>query len=153
MIVFAPNGIVWYKYNAPSNICSGLGVHTCSFVLIHMEGLGAIYTQRLNLTFKKLNFTHIPQGCFTGTGAITRLPQCQWSNLEGYGQTTNGATKNHPITMMSWCTVYSGADKKKTIKAPRVTQLCEGNSPHKGPATRWCFHLMMSSCHIQNGDK
>ena len=28
-------------------------------------------------------FAHILQGCFTGTGAI-RLPQCQWSNPEGY---------------------------------------------------------------------
>ena len=29
-------------------------------------------------------FTHILQGYFTGTGAITWLPQCQWSNPEGY---------------------------------------------------------------------
>ena len=25
-------------------------------------------------------FIHIHQGCFAGTGAIVRLPQCQWSN-------------------------------------------------------------------------
>ena len=30
------------------------------------------------------NFTHILQGYFTGTGAITWLPQCQWSDPEGY---------------------------------------------------------------------
>ena len=29
-------------------------------------------------------FTYILQGYFTGTGAIIRLPQCQWSNLEKY---------------------------------------------------------------------
>ena len=29
--------------------------------------------------------THILQGCFTGAGAIIWLPQCQWSNPEGYG--------------------------------------------------------------------
>ena len=29
-------------------------------------------------------FTHILQGYFTGTGAIKWLPQCQWSNPEGY---------------------------------------------------------------------
>ena len=29
--------------------------------------------------------THILQGYFTGTGAIIWLPQCQWSNPEGYG--------------------------------------------------------------------
>ena len=33
-----------------------------------------------------VNFNHILQGCFTGTGAITWLPQCQWSNPEWYGQ-------------------------------------------------------------------
>ena len=31
------------------------------------------------------DFTHIFQGYFTGTGAIMWLPQCQWSNPEGYG--------------------------------------------------------------------
>ena len=29
---------------------------------------------------------HIHQGCFAGTGAIVRLPQCQWSKPEGYGK-------------------------------------------------------------------
>ena len=32
------------------------------------------------------NHTHIFQGEFSGTGAIIWLPQCQWSNPEGYGQ-------------------------------------------------------------------
>ena len=30
-------------------------------------------------------FIHIHQGCFAGTGAIVRLPQCQWSKPAGYG--------------------------------------------------------------------
>ena len=30
-------------------------------------------------------FTHILQGCYTGTGAIVWLPQCQWRNYEEYG--------------------------------------------------------------------
>ena len=30
-------------------------------------------------------FIHIHQGCFAGTGAIVRLPQCQWSKPDGYG--------------------------------------------------------------------
>ena len=34
---------------------------------------------------------------------------------------------------------------KKTPKL-RVTGLCEGNIPVKGPVTRKCFHLMTSSC-------
>ena len=29
-------------------------------------------------------FIHIHQGCFAGTWAIVRLPQCQWSKPDGY---------------------------------------------------------------------
>ena len=31
-------------------------------------------------------FIHIHQGCFAGTGAIVRLPQCQWSKPNWYGK-------------------------------------------------------------------
>ena len=31
-------------------------------------------------------FIPIHQGCFAGTGAIVRLPQCQWSKPDGYGK-------------------------------------------------------------------
>ena len=31
-------------------------------------------------------FIHIHQRCFAGTGAIVRLPQCQWSKPDGYGK-------------------------------------------------------------------
>ena len=31
-------------------------------------------------------FIHIHQGCFAGTGAIVRLPECQWSKPDGYGK-------------------------------------------------------------------
>ena len=31
-------------------------------------------------------FIHIHQGGFAGTGAIARLPQCQWSKSDGYGK-------------------------------------------------------------------
>ena len=31
-------------------------------------------------------FIHIHQGCFAGTGAIVRLPQCQWSKPDGCRQ-------------------------------------------------------------------
>ena len=29
---------------------------------------------------------YIHRGCFAGTGAIVRLPQCQWSRPDGYGK-------------------------------------------------------------------
>ena len=31
-------------------------------------------------------FIHIHQGCLAGTGAIVRLPQCQWSKPDRYGK-------------------------------------------------------------------
>ena len=37
------------------------------------------------LCFAVVDYTHILQGYFTGTGAIVQLPQYQWSNPEGYG--------------------------------------------------------------------
>ena len=37
-------------------------------------------------------FIHIHQGCFAGTGAIVRLPQCQWSKPDGYGKISQSIT-------------------------------------------------------------
>ena len=37
-------------------------------------------------------FIHFHQGCFAGTGAILRLPQCQWSKPDGYGKTSQCIT-------------------------------------------------------------
>ena len=37
-------------------------------------------------------FIHIHQGCFAGTEAIVRLPQCQWSKPGGYGKITQCIT-------------------------------------------------------------
>ena len=38
--------------------------------------------------------THILQGCITGNGAITWLPQCHWSNPEGYGWNHNKTSQS-----------------------------------------------------------
>ena len=47
-------------------------------------------------------FIHIHQGCFAGTGAIVRLPQCQWSKPDGYGK-------------ISQCTTTTKHSKAKTV--------------------------------------
>ena len=47
-------------------------------------------------------FIHIHQGCFAGTGAIVRLPQCQWSKPDGYGK-------------ISQCITTSKHSKAKTV--------------------------------------
>ena len=55
-------------------------------------------------------FIHIHQGCFAGTGAIVRLPQCQWSKPDGYGKisqciTTTNTAKQNPCAYFLGYTV------------------------------------------------
>ena len=47
-------------------------------------------------------FIYIHQGCFAGTGAIARLPQCQWSKPDGYG-------------IISQCITTTKHSKAKTV--------------------------------------
>ena len=58
-------------------------------------------------------FIHIHQGCFAGTGAIVRLPQCQWSKPGGYGKisqcittTKHSKAKTVCIFLGIYCTWY-----------------------------------------------
>ena len=55
-------------------------------------------------------FIHIHQGCFAGTGAIVRLPQCQWSKPDGYGKigqriTQQSTAKQKPCAYLLGYTV------------------------------------------------
>ena len=61
-------------------------------------------------------FIHIHQGCFAGTGAIVRLPQCQWSKRDGYGKisqcittTKHSKAKTVCIFLGIYCT-YMGSE-------------------------------------------
>ena len=58
-------------------------------------------------------FIHINQGCFAGTGAIVRLPQCQWSKPAGYGKisqcittTKHSKAKSVCIFLGIYCSVW-----------------------------------------------
>ena len=58
-------------------------------------------------------FIHIHQGCFAGTGAIVRLPQCQWSKPDGYGKisqcittTKHSKAKTVCIFLGIYCTCF-----------------------------------------------
>ena len=48
-------------------------------------------------------FVHIHQGCFAGTGAIVRLPQCQWSKPDGYGKISQCITTTKHSKAKSVC--------------------------------------------------
>ena len=58
-------------------------------------------------------FIHIHQGCFAGTGAIVRLPECQWSKPDGYGKigqcittTKHSKAKTVCIFLGIYCTCH-----------------------------------------------
>ena len=55
-------------------------------------------------------FIHIHQGCFAGTGAIVRLPQCQWSKPDGYGKISlynhHKAQQSKNCVHISWDILY-----------------------------------------------
>ena len=48
-------------------------------------------------------FIHIHQGCFAGTGAIVRLPQCQWSKHDGYGKISQCITTTKHSKAKTMC--------------------------------------------------
>ena len=48
-------------------------------------------------------FIHIHQGCFAGTGAIIRLPQCQWSKPDGYGKISQCITTTKHSKAKTMC--------------------------------------------------
>ena len=52
-------------------------------------------------------FIHIHQGCFAGTGAIVRLPQCQWSKPDGYGKISQCITTTKHSKATTVC-IYLG---------------------------------------------
>ena len=56
-------------------------------------------------------FIHIHQGYFAGTGAIVRLPQCQWSKPDGYEKISsmynhNKAQQSKNRVHISWDILY-----------------------------------------------
>ena len=56
-------------------------------------------------------FTHIHQGCFAGTGAIVRLPQCQWSKPDGYSKISQCITTTKHNKAKTVC-IFLGIDCK-----------------------------------------
>ena len=86
-------------------------------------------------------FIHIHQGCFAGTGAIVRLPQCQWSKPDGYGKisqcittTKHSKAKTVCIFLGIYCTCpgYS-------LEPSCGTQICWSN----GDPIQWHMNGFM----------
>ena len=72
-------------------------------------------------------FIHIHQGCFAGTGAIVRLPQCQWSKPDGYGKisqcittTKHSKAKTVCVFLGIYCMYIFSEDVGKYPRDPAV---------------------------------
>ena len=68
-------------------------------------------------------FIHIHQGCFAGTGAIVRLPQCQWSKPDGYGKISQCITTTKHSKSKTVCIflgIYCNCGDRQTSKISRI---------------------------------
>ena len=85
-------------------------------------------------------FIHIHQGCFAGTGAIVRLPQCQWSKPDGYGK-------------ISQCITTTNHSKAKTVCIFLVIYCSvSGNGPNNWANTPLgsLLHCLSSACELED---
>ena len=106
-ILWNPNAYLCLMkiFNTPQDnlpLSGNLGRWRCdSTYKFHPQGWNTVYPKKYAHGFVVLCFVvvmksfimnshevfiHIHQGCFAGTGAIVRLPQCQWSKPDGYGK-------------------------------------------------------------------
>ena len=101
---------------------------------------------------------HIHQGCFAGTEAIVRLPQCQWSKPDGYGKisiTTTKHSKAKPVCIFLgiYCILmqsyhYRNSNYKDKTEIPYLERLSlfwnddtivEGAGSYDYYACNWTF--------------
>ena len=83
-------------------------------------------------------FIHIHQGCFAGTGAIVRLPQCQWSKPDGYGKISQCITTTKHSKAKTVC-IFLGIYCRYLPPTPPSSNrsiLKQGTLSNSCPATR-----------------
>ena len=77
-------------------------------------------------------FIHIHQGYFAGTGAIVRLPQCQWSKPDGYGKISQCITTTMHSKAVTVCiflgiyctTAFAGLLMMKSLSLCCIVLCC-----------------------------
>ena len=73
-------------------------------------------------------FIHIHQGCFAGTGAIVRLPQCQWSKPDGYGKISQCITTTKHSKAKTVC-IFLGIYCNKNRRIEQQRYWYDSSSP------------------------
>ena len=90
-------------------------------------------------------FIHIHQGCFAGTGAIVRLPQCQWSKPDGYGKISQCITTTKHSKAKIVCIflgIYCKVSHYATLYPEKYINL------HCKMVTSWHGNAVRISCHF-----
>ena len=104
-------------------------------------------------------FIHIHQGCFAGTGAIVRVPQCQWGKPDEYGKisqciTTTKHSKaktvciflgiycrqarhSHPPYLYAWTYIFFWMRRAQIIRICNVEMKIWGCTPSSGAFSKW----------------
>ena len=82
-------------------------------------------------------FIHIHQGCFAGTGAIVRLPQCQWSEPDGYGKISQCITTTKHSKAKTVC-IFLGI--YCTYQSARAPSLCAADYCRICPTQKCKWH-------------
>ena len=83
-------------------------------------------------------FIHIHHGCFAGTGAIVRLPQCQWSKPDGYGK-------------ISQCITTTKHSKAKTVcifLGIYCTTIIKLHTGHYNSTSIVCINIVYDTLHV-----
>ena len=89
-------------------------------------------------------FIHIHQGCFAGTGAIVRLPQCQWSKPDGYGKISQCITitkHSKSKTVCIFLGIYRSRGSQKTWNTPVITNMLT-TRPIMTYLLKWGWHQL-----------
>ena len=89
-------------------------------------------------------FIHIHQGCFAGTGAIVRLPQCQWSKPDGYGKISQCITTTKHSKAKTVC-IFLGIYCTWSSISQILTTVLPGNCCDRNCSTETHFKLKSRS--------
>ena len=82
-------------------------------------------------------FIHIHQGCFAGTGAIVRLPQCQWSKPDGYGKISQCITTTKHSKAKTVCIYWYWSFPQICLECPTAVLSCWPSALRQSLITMW----------------
>ena len=83
-------------------------------------------------------FIHIYQGCFAGTGAIVKLPLCQWSKSDGYGKISQCITTTKHCKAKTVC-IFLGIYCMQTVSTEHNRNVSICSPSEKSVYSVLCF--------------